>query len=100
MAAVSPAQPEPRITVSRMSVIDRFPVHILDAATGVATLARPPQAQTSGAAKSAGRSAASLTTSSPNSVLAQANQGRVKLDASSFLNDSCMKPVAAVVSRS
>src|SRR5580658_1588703 len=33
MAAVSPAQPEPRITVSRISVIKGFPVSILDASS-------------------------------------------------------------------
>src|SRR5580704_7164545 len=92
MAAVRPAQPEPRITVSRISVI-RFPTAILD------DLRHQP-IHPSGAASSAGRSVASLTTNSPNRVLAHANHGRVKLFASSFLNDSCMNPVPAVVSRS
>src|ERR1039458_701776 len=42
MAAVSPAQPEPRITVSRISVI-RFPVSILDASPQNAVILSDPK---------------------------------------------------------
>ena len=47
MAAVSPAQPEPRITVSRISVIS-FPISILDASARFATQAAIAPAPASG----------------------------------------------------
>src|SRR6266702_47039 len=51
-------------------------------------------------ASNAGRSCASFKISSPKSVFAHAHHGRVKSDALSHWNDSCMNPVPAVVSRS
>ncbi len=53
----------------------------------------------SGDVSKAGRVSAKCRMSSPKSVLAQANQARVKSSALSLWKDSCRKCVPAVVSR-
>ncbi len=56
--------------------------------------------QPSSSASRWGRCSAMVKRSSPNSVLAHANQLRVKCAGLSLSKDSCMKPVPAVVERS